>query len=216
MPPAFFSRLKKLSLPFAVEGHFWSISFDNISESEVVFSTKILDDEYLATVNRQVKKEDRWRLIISRAALKFILASYLNCSMSELIILKSSYGKPYLSSGICQFNLSHASDMGFVGIHPQRSLGVDVEKICNIEHLVSLFLLPCERELGNPIQLWCAKEALVKCLGTGFSIHPLPVLEKRNGIFYSNGIQIFTFEGAGHCFAVACPDVERSTVENVQ
>jgi phosphopantetheinyl transferase len=57
----------------------------------------------------------------------------------------------------------------------QHTFGVDIEKIDNQNALEPFdnFLYPNE----GSYTLWCAKEAYLKALGSGFSMHPLPLLK---------------------------------------
>ena len=101
------------------------------------------------------------------------------------------------------FNVSHSGRHGLIAIAEHGCLGIDVEERVaqrDLEGIGSMVYGPSERRLlgiaagGDRVRLfyrlWSMKEALIKALGTGFSLSPSrfeipgPMLRgARSGVF---------------------------------
>ncbi len=108
-----------------------------------------------------------------------------------------------VETGFTGFNVSHSGRHGLIAIGGQGCLGVDLEERVperDLEGIGGLVYGPAERRLlGNATgrervhlfyRLWSMKEALIKALGTGFSLSPTgfqvpaPMLRgARSGLF---------------------------------
>ena len=162
-------------------------------------------------------ERDRWRryrynrprreFALCRAALRSALCRQLDCRNSQLTFGATRHGKPFaLTGGVptsISFNVSHSGKHGLIGIAPQGRLGVDVEertpridaegigKMVFGRYEQKDFSLAREDEKNHFFfMLWTLKEALIKALGTGFSLDPsrfeIPAamrLGARNGLF---------------------------------
>lgn len=151
-------------------------------------------------------ERDRVRHTAAHAAMRLILAGYLECDASAVQMTTGSAGKPALcesaaASGI-GFNLSHSGQWGLLAVGRQQWIGVDIEQhrelpdlaqlarsvLCPAE-LAVLDARPPDRRLGCFLQMWTRKEAVVKATGggigsglTGIELEPAdPQLE--NGAF---------------------------------
>lgn len=129
----------------------------------------------------------RFEFSLCRAALRAILCQRLSCCNEELSFGTSTYGKPFacVDGGTenLDFNVSHSSRHGLVALAPHGRVGVDVEernpRKCLDGELQSVFTRDERIELGAVsgkqkthlfFRLWTMKEALLKALGTGFSL----------------------------------------------
>ena len=131
----------------------------------------------------------RRRFALCRAALRAILCNRLGCENKQLQFEPAEYGKPIaLVDGMpvsVSFNVSHSGEHGLIAVAPEGRLGVDVEERVahrNMDLLIEGVFGPSEQaELASTrgrhkinlfFRLWTIKEALIKALGTGFSLDP--------------------------------------------
>ncbi len=129
----------------------------------------------------------RRRFALCRAALRAMLCKRMRCDNGDLAFELMERGKPRaLLAGVpapVNFNVSHSGGHGLIAINPSGRVGVDVEERREREDLAGLIeiamgpqertelsSLPEERRLHTFYDLWTAKEALVKALGSGHHI----------------------------------------------
>ena len=128
-------------------------------------------------------QRERRRYVAARTFLRSLLARYLSCSPTEVVLGHASGGKPELRSGTGQlrFNLTRSGELAAAAIGAAREVGVDVERVDPARHperLASRVLSPAEvaeldatapgaeRQQGF-LRAWTRKEALLKACGTG-------------------------------------------------
>ena len=131
--------------------------------------------------------EHRRRYIVAHAALRRILASYLNRHPAQLQFREGPQGKPDLVSTADQaaltFNLSHSHEAALVAVTRDRPIGVDIEYVKTgfpWQGIVANFFAPGEiarlNALPPDVQLkaffacWTRKESYIKAKGGGLSI----------------------------------------------
>ena len=122
--------------------------------------------------------------ILSRGALRILLAHYLGCPPNEIELICGPKGKPALKgSSRIRFNVSHSGHMAAFAFTLDCELGVDVEqlrKVDNMELIATRFfssaeasellsLQPSDRCLAF-FRCWTRKEAYVKAIGEGLAI----------------------------------------------
>lgn len=146
-----------------------------------------LDRKEQARWHRFRHSRARYEFSLCRAALRAILCAHLNCGNEQLAFGTSEYGKPHaLVDGAPEdigFNVSHSYQHGLVALALHGRIGVDVEERNmqqNLDGAVESVFTPNERaELAAVhdeqkihffFRLWTMKEALLKALGTGFSL----------------------------------------------
>ena len=131
-------------------------------------------------------KRDRIKkqFLAGRLFLRFILSKYLDCSPSDVDILVTSEGKPYLSQKRqLYFNLSHSGDRYALAITNMGEIGVDVEQIKqrrNLGRLAEAIFTDREQRLYQALsntkksesfyRSWALKEATLKAHGAGLTI----------------------------------------------
>ena len=148
-----------------------------------------LDDEERSRWRRYKYERPKREFALCRAALRSILCCRLGCGNERLAFGASEYGKPFaLVDGIAapvSFNVSHSGKHGLVALAPRGRLGVDVEERVDRLDLdgISEFVFGPDEQADFAathgrekfhlfFTLWTLKEALIKALGTGFSLDP--------------------------------------------
>lgn len=128
---------------------------------------------------------DRRRYLAAHSALRRSLAASGAGDAASLRFRSNAWGKPELClpSGL-YFNLSHSEDTGLIGISASHDIGVDVEILRHAPdaaELVSEHFTRSERNEFErlPVQErdraflvgWTRKEACLKAIGSGLSVH---------------------------------------------
>ena len=164
------------------------------------------------------ERMDRFRIdrprrefALCRAALRTILCDLLGCANELLSFGFGEHGKPYAlvagQAASVSFNLSHSTGHGLIAFasreRPRRRLGIDAEVrrpgrdfdgiagvVFGAEERAALAAAGGEDKVRLFYRLWSLKEALIKALGTGFSLHPsrfeVPpamIRETNSGVF---------------------------------
>jgi phosphopantetheinyl transferase len=164
-----------------------------------------------------VDPKTRLEFVAGRTVLRCLLAKLLRCRPDDPRLNLAVRGKPSLGAGAeIRFNLSHSA--GFLAIAFSRSgeVGVDVEPVDR--RLVDRNLM--EKPLFRPeerayiraqpnadhafVRLFTRKEAVLKAMGTGFSMDPLLIRVLTDQP--SDKLLLRTFEH-GNVVVSACVDV---------
>lgn len=132
-----------------------------------------------------VFKDDAANWIARRAAMRRILGQLVDILPAELPIVVSDDGKPGLAEPFdhLHFSLTHSKDLALLAVCVDGQVGVDVEPsgrasdltgcestFCHPSEIASLPVEPLARA-SMLLDIWTAKEALLKALGTGLT-HP--------------------------------------------
>lgn len=147
---------------------------------------------------KEEQKEKVLRFKNEKDQLRSLLSSYLINQLSKEELLKTSNGKPYYQNGPF-FNISHSGKYVIMAIS-EKEVGVDIEE--NIEKNTSMLLkifneaeAKMIKEHADFYYLWCAKESLIKCMGSSIAkIKEIPSLP-LNGLktFKGKDYQCQTF-----------------------
>jgi 4'-phosphopantetheinyl transferase len=180
----------------------------------------VLSGDELARASRFVFDVDRNRYLAGRLALRHLLGRYLERDPSDVRFAYSSYGKPELPGETLRFNVAHSDDLAIIGLTEQHRLGVDVERIRDLEDidgLASTVFSPRELDVFRALpgasktrgffNCWTRKEAFVKAVGTGLT-HPLD-LEVEGSSARAAAWSLFDvtpMNGWVGAVAVECPD----------
>ena len=149
----------------------------------------ILDEAEQARWNRFLHRGARRQYALCRAALRTNLCERLGCANSDLSFGYLEHGKPFAkvngARSSASFNVSHSGRHGLIGFAKQDGLGVDLEVRApgrDFDGIGEKVYGPAERSALSAAagsakadlfyRLWSLKEALIKALGTGFSLSP--------------------------------------------
>ena len=134
---------------------------------------KLITSEELKKAKRLPSPKEQIQAIASRAAMRLLLAHYLQTPPKKIQFHYSSNGKPYLKNTPITFNLSHSGSLALLAITHTMPIGIDLEKINPhrpIQRLAKrhFSIEECKWIEAQPqpttafYQLWVFKEALAK------------------------------------------------------
>ena len=136
------------------------------------------------------QKEKALRYANEIDQIRSLLSSYLKNQLSREELLKNENGKPYFANGP-YFNISHSGKYVLMVVSTAE-IGVDIEEIKNkdMSSLIRIFNeaeAKMIKEHSDFYYLWCAKESLIKCMGSSINrIKEIPALP-LNGVKAFNG-----------------------------
>lgn len=165
--------------------HVWRVPL-NQNPKRISELRELLSPDEQARAGRFHFEKDRHQFIESRAALRLLLAEYLNVSPKELSFATGVYGKPLLANGHSnnglRFSLSRRDGLALIAFAYDREIGVDVELVSSDlpffeiaavsfseSELATLRSLPRKLQPAGFYNCWTRKEAYVKARGEGFS-----------------------------------------------
>lgn len=164
--------------------HLWRAQLD-LSACQIDSLATLLSTDETARANRFHFDTHRQRFIVARGILRLLLGHYLQIAPHDIEFQYSDRGKPFLAGSkqdCLQFNLSHSQAYALYGFTYNHPIGVDLEYIKNALDAVKIaqrFFSESESKLteeaaeeDRPMkfcQLWTAKEAYLKAVGTGLS-----------------------------------------------
>lgn len=166
------------------ELHLWRIPL-GLSPQKIALLKKTLSDDEIMRADRLLDPAKRENFIASRGSLRLILGQYLNLDPGEVQFRYGENGKPKLKKNLqsaLSFNLSHTADWAVLAITDGLEVGIDIESIdplLDYEKLATQFFSSHERDRLKQFppgrrrrgfyRIWTAKEAKLKCLGSGFN-----------------------------------------------
>ena len=148
-----------------------------------------LDQRELERLRRFRVERPRREFALCRSALRFSLCNLLGCTNDRLSFGTLEHGKPYAivedRAVPIGFNVSHSDAHGLIALASSGRLGVDAEfrrENRDFDGIAGRVFGAREREAVETAtgddkvrlfyRLWTMKEALIKALGTGFSLNP--------------------------------------------
>ena len=122
----------------------------------------------LKSINEE-QKEKALRFKNDKDQRRSLISSFLVNQLSKEELQKNPMGKPYYPNGP-YFNISHSGRYVVMAIANQE-IGVDIEE--NVEKQIDVLLklfneaeIKMIKEHADFYYLWCAKESLIKCIGS--------------------------------------------------
>ncbi len=121
------------------------------------------------------RPEDRANYCCAHSIVNKVFAHWLNCAVEALPLTFGPHRKPHMATGTgVSYNLSHGRRCVLVAFY-KGAVGVDVEYVdaaFDCDAVSSEAFTPAEQRCFKGdrqafYRLWVAKEAYLKCLGTG-------------------------------------------------
>jgi 4'-phosphopantetheinyl transferase len=148
----------------------------------------LLDEEERGLAARFAVAEPRRQFVVTRGALRLLLARHLASPAHALRFAKGPHGKPFVvvdgAPSQIEFNVSHSAGRGLIVI-ARAPIGVDIEFLGREADfglvakgvLTAAEQMALQRKAGAErvklfYRLWTQKEALIKARGTGFACPP--------------------------------------------
>lgn len=189
------------------------ILINDVTSCDIERVNKYLDKLYKREIiNKYVFNKDKIRAIISEILIRVAYCEGRSVDNDDIRFEKNKYGKPFIiNSNDFKFNVSHSDEMVVVAID-NEDIGVDIEKIQNIDKEVAKIF--CTENECNVIanskeeevkkistSIWSLKEAYVKYLGVGISkeLNSFDVISKYN---INSNINLKSIEYNGYCLSI--------------
>jgi 4'-phosphopantetheinyl transferase len=208
------------------EIHLWRVDLEMMRQLPGNFS--LLSQSEKERFRRLVSLQKRDDFCAAHAALRMILAGYLNMLPRALKFGFSRSGKPFLVNRSIgkdlRFNLAHSGKWMLVGVCLGAELGVDIEEVRMVDYSWALNHIFSQGEramIGNLdggerasgfTRLWTLKEAAAKADGTGLAHYASQTqsaglsaaMDEKNTISREGGFWMLNFEPApGYWAALA-------------
>jgi 4'-phosphopantetheinyl transferase len=165
--------------------HVWAVELDEANFDAAVWHARLAPEEQ-ARAARFKFDRDRRRFIVAHAALRAILAGYVDADAAQLEFVHGPNGKPKLAPPLAatdiEFNLSHSHERALLAVSHGREIGIDIESVRPdfafddvAEHFFTgrevkaLRALPPALQRQGFYKCWTSKEAFLKAKGTGLS-----------------------------------------------
>lgn len=135
-----------------------------------------------------------------RAPLHRVLAAYLGVQAEQILLTDGEHGRPSLAPTHDQalgFNWSHSANHALIAIGRHIRPGIDVERrrvrpralaiaqrYFTEQESATLAALPADQRHAAFLELWTAKEAVLKALGRGiaFGLHRLDIVSRSGAL----------------------------------
>lgn len=223
------SELKAFSFPMVVE-----LDIDAFDQHELKL-LPILNDKERQRYITYKKWKDARRFILSRAALRLVLANFCNIPHQLLEFGETTDKKPYLiqtGNQRLEFNLSHTDQKIVIAID-HKPIGVDIESSLNairpevigprVFNVDEQFSVANSNDVRSQFCLyWTRKEAFLKAIGKGIDdeIIKVPAMNGEHQFWVSNGFgrESWTVaslrSGDSHIFSLAYNSALREVTPN--
>jgi 4'-phosphopantetheinyl transferase len=164
---------------------------------------KIVERDEVPFIAGQLRNDEIhvWRLFYrrqqKRGPLMQLLGAYLDLPGDGVALIDGEFGRPSLDpahGALLGFNWSHSGEHALVAVGRNLAPGIDIERrrqrhraldiaehYFHKEEYAGLIALPSEARSDAFLELWTAKEAVLKALGRGiaFGLDRLHVLRKE-------------------------------------
>ena len=157
----------------------WTVQLDRPDHEVAKLGGLLTETELLRAGNIKTER-GRSRAVVTRAAVRSLLAHYLETPPDELSFATGRHGKPKLArprTANLTFNLSHSAGAALIAISTEDEVGADIEELrprFDLPGVARQLFTESEREAAADsthafYRHWTAKEAYVKAIGHGIA-----------------------------------------------
>ncbi len=162
------------------EAHVWLVPAQR-SDPDANALLSVTERERASRLRRG---RSRTQYIATQCMLRRLLGEYLGLSPQSVELKRTSAGKPFVDprhDSTLNFNVSHSGGWALIAMARGREIGVDLEAHRALDAMSLARRFFCEHEAlrladidedmrnSRFFDLWTAKEALVKAMGTGIA-----------------------------------------------
>jgi 4'-phosphopantetheinyl transferase len=167
----------------------WTVDVDALSDAADGELTGWLSADEQARAAAFARPRDRRRSRRRRAAVRWVLSSYLDVDPAAVSFEVGDHGRPEVAGKALSFGVAHSGGASVVAVSRRRvGVGVDIELDRPLDSLEQMMTVACtDREMASIrslpptarsrrfLSVWTAKEAVLKAVGLGLSVDPRQV-----------------------------------------
>ncbi|MGX5439993.1 4'-phosphopantetheinyl transferase family protein [Bacillus thuringiensis] len=160
----------------------YAVKITDINNQKLENICSWIDEDKRYRIKKFINKKDKIRTLIGELLIRSLTNKKLKIGNKKIIWGKNQYGKPYLKGyPKYYFNISHSGDFVVCAID-NNPVGIDIEKIKQIEYeeIAKGFFCDSEyayikqgdfnHQLRKFYEVWTLKESFIKCCGSGLSM----------------------------------------------
>jgi 4'-phosphopantetheinyl transferase len=164
--------------------HVWAIPLTG-SQPHLAACESLLSHDERVRAGKFALDPPRQTFVVSRAVLRKTLGQYLKTAANRVKFVYDAFGKPQLADAALSFNVAHSSELTLIAVSRAGQLGVDVERVRNVDASLEIAAKNFHADELNAMQAanvadvanvflrcWTRKEAILKSCGSGLS-YPL-------------------------------------------
>jgi len=162
----------------------WQIDLDAVADVAVARLRQALSADECARADRFRFDRDRCRFVITRGALRCLLAGSVGVSPAAIRFRYGLAGKPLIAgraAGVgVHFNVTHSGNLALIAITRAGDIGIDLEPVRDLpdwegvanlvfdaRQVAQLHSFAEPRRMQAFFRAWTRKEAIAKARGTG-------------------------------------------------
>jgi len=168
-------------MPEATDVDVWIAPLDQPS-SVLVRCAASLSRSEVSRARRFATPELRRNFVVSRGAVRLLLAQYIGRGPATLEFEVGPHGKPFLRQSTLQFNVAHSGLLLTCAVTRIVPVGIDIERIRELQGMLAiarghfarseferLATLSLQCRTRGFFECWTRKEAFIKATGLGMS-----------------------------------------------
>ncbi len=177
---------------------------------------RMLSDERLCQID-QIRNEIRRRELITTGLMIHDLMTLAGVPFDpKQDLIRNEDGKPVIRGDRAWVNVSHSGEYAAGTVSKCRSTGIDLQKVRDIRIRPGTFFTEADLtacpDTESRIRLWTRKEALLKCIGTGWHLSKAGAIDVtgERAVTESGVYRFYTEKVLGDYIVTICEREEMS------